>query len=93
MSAADLQEFEQVKGLIARGLHVGVVTHAEIATATADLDLEDPEVEELRPVLERCGIELVEELDPATAASVNIERAPEKRTRRKTTLDRTPSRR
>ena len=49
MSAADLQEFEQVKGLIARGLHVGVLTYAEIATATADLDLEDTEVEELRP--------------------------------------------
>ena len=90
MSAADLQELEEVKGLIALGLRVGVLTHAEIATATAELGLEEPDVEELHGLFEGCEIELVEEIDPATAAGLNIERAPAKRTRRKARLDLEP---
>jgi RNA polymerase primary sigma factor len=90
MSAADLQELEEVKGLIARGLQIGVLTHAEIASATAELGLEDTDVEELHGIFERCEIELVEELDPATAESLTIERAPEKRTRRKAALNLEP---
>jgi len=83
MSGADLQELEEVKGLIARGLQIGVLTYAEIASATAELSLEDIDVEELHGVLERCEIELIEEIDPAAAASLIVERGPEKRTRRK----------
>ena len=90
MSAADLQELDEVKGLIARGLQVGVLTYAEIATATAELGLEEGDVEELHDLFERCEIELVEEIDPGAAASLNIERAPEKRTRRKAALDLKP---
>jgi RNA polymerase primary sigma factor len=90
MSAAELQELEEVKGLIARGLRFGVLTHAEIASATAELGLEDSHVEELNGVFERCEIELVEEIDPAIAASLTIERVPEKRTRRKTPLNLEP---
>jgi len=90
MSVADLQELEEVKGLIARGLVVGVLTYAEIATATADLGLEEGDVEELHGFLERAEIELVEDIDPATAASLSIERAPEKRTRRRAPLDLKP---
>ena len=90
MSVADLQELDEVKGLIARGLQVGVLTYAEIVVATAELGLEETDVEELHGVLERCEIELVEEIDPATAASLNIERAPEKRTRGKAPLDLKP---
>src|SRR3984885_14133817 len=90
ISGADLKELEEVKRLIARGLRIGVLTYAEIATATAELDLEDIDVEELHGVLERCEIELIEELDPATAATLSIERAPEKRTRRKPQLDLEP---
>jgi len=86
MSGADLQELEEIKGLIARGLQIGVLTHAEIATATAELDLEDTDVEELHGIFERCEIELVEEIDPATAESLIIERTPEKRTRRKAAM-------
>ncbi|MFZ0380449.1 MAG: sigma-70 factor domain-containing protein, partial [Solirubrobacteraceae bacterium] len=41
-------------------------------------------------LFERCEIELVEEIDPATATSLIIERAPEKRTRRKAALDLKP---
>jgi RNA polymerase primary sigma factor len=90
MSGADLQELEEVKALIARGLQVGVLTNAEIASATAELGLEDTEVEELHGIFERCEIELVEEIDPAAAESLIIERAPEKRTRRKAALSLEP---
>ena len=83
MSVVELQELEEVKGLIARGQHVGVLTHVEIATTAAELGLEETDVEELHGLLEHCEIELVEEIDPATAASMNIDRASEKRIRRK----------
>ncbi|TMM15245.1 MAG: sigma-70 family RNA polymerase sigma factor [Actinobacteria bacterium] len=90
MSVAELQELEEVKGLITRGQQVGVLTYAEIETATAELGLDETDVEELHGVFERSEIELVEEVDPATAASLKIERAPEKRTRRGAPLDLKP---
>src|SRR5438105_6793218 len=90
MSVADLQELEEVKGLIARGEQVGVLTSAEIETATAELGLDETDVEALHRLFERSEIELVEEIDPATAASLKIERAPEKRTRRRAPLDLRP---
>ena len=90
MSVAELQELDEVKGLITRGQQVGVLTYAEIKTATADLDLDETDVEELHGLFERSEIELVEEIDPATAASLKIERAPEKRTRRRAALDLKP---
>ena len=90
MSGAELQELEEIRGLIARGLQDGVRTHAEIASATAELGLEETDVEELHGIFERCEIELVEEIDPATAESLIIERAPEKRTRRKAALNLEP---
>jgi RNA polymerase primary sigma factor len=90
MSVAELQELEEVKGLITRGQRVGVLTYAEIETATAELGLDETDVEELHGLFERSEIELVEEIDPATAASLNIERAPEKRTRRRAPLDLKP---
>jgi RNA polymerase primary sigma factor len=83
MSAADLHELEEVRGLIARGLQFGVLTYAEIATATAELGLEDIDIEELHGILERSEIELVEEIDPAAETSPIIERGPDRRTRRK----------
>ena len=82
MSVADLEELDEVKGLIARGLRVGVLTHAEIALATADLGFEDADLEELLGLLDGREIELVEELDPALAAA-SMERAPDKRGGRK----------
>jgi RNA polymerase primary sigma factor len=90
MSGPDLQELEEVRGLIARGLQLGVLTYAEIAAATAELGLEDTDVEELHGVLERCEIELIEEVDPAVAATLIVERGPEKRTRRKAQLNLEP---
>src|SRR2546430_4884114 len=90
MSVAELQELEEVKGLITRGQQVGVLTYAEIEIAMAEFGLDETDVEELHGLFERSEIELVEEIDPATAASLNIERAPEKRTRRRTPLDLKP---
>ena len=57
MSVVEMQELEEVKGLIAKGQQVGVLTYAEIATATADLGLEEGDVEELHGLFERCEIE------------------------------------
>jgi RNA polymerase primary sigma factor len=90
MSVAELQELEEVKGLITRGQQVGVLTYAEIEIATAEFGLDETDVEELHGLFERSEIELVEEVDPATAASLKIERAPEKRTRRRAPLDLKP---
>jgi RNA polymerase primary sigma factor len=90
MPVAELQELDEVKGLITRGQQVGVLTYAEIATATVELGLDETDVEELHDLFEHSEIELVEEIDPATAPSLNIERAPEKRSRRKAPLDLKP---
>jgi RNA polymerase primary sigma factor len=90
MSEAELQELDEIKGLIARGQQAGVLTYAEVATATAEVGLDETDVEELHGIFERCEIELVEEIEPATAGSVNSERAPEQRTRRGAPLDLKP---
>ena len=90
MSETDFQELEEVKGLVARGQQVGVLTYAEIATATVELGLEESDVEELHALFERCEIELVEEIDPATAVSLNLERATARRTRGKAPLNLKP---
>ena len=87
MSVTELQELEEVKGLVARGQRIGVLTYSEIATATTDVGLDEADVEELHGALEGLGIELVEEIDPATAASLNIERAPDKRAGRRAAPD------
>jgi RNA polymerase primary sigma factor len=90
MSVTELQELEEVKGLVARGQRVGVLTYSEIAAATTDVGLDEADVEELHGALESLGIELVEEIDPATAASLHIERAPDKRAGRKAAPDLKP---
>ena len=90
MSVVDLQELEEVKGLLLKGQQVGVLTFAEIATAVAEIDLDEADVEELHGYLEKSEIELVEEVDPALEAA-QVERAPDKRGRRKkATLDLKP---
>jgi RNA polymerase primary sigma factor len=91
MSVADLQELEEIKSLVNRGQQLGVLTFAEISGAVSELDLDEADVEELHGFLERAEIELVEELDPAIAAA-DLERAPDKRGRRKpkTPLDLKP---
>ena len=65
-----MQELDEVKGLLAKGQQVGVLTYAEITTAMSELDLDESDVEELHGFLEKSEIELVEEIDPATAAGL-----------------------
>ena len=91
MSVAELQELEEIKTLVNRGQQLGVLTYAEITGAISELDLDEAEVEELHGFLERAEIELVEEPDPALAGA-ELERAPDKRGRRKpkTALDLKP---
>jgi RNA polymerase primary sigma factor len=85
MSVVELQELEEIKGLLAKGQQVGVLTYAEIADAVSELDLDESDVEELHGFFERSEIELVEDIDPATTApQQEAERAPDKRQRRKT---------
>jgi RNA polymerase primary sigma factor len=91
MSVVDLQELEEVKGLILKGQQVGVLTFAEITTALSEQDIDESDLEELHQFFERSEIELVEEIDPALAAGQE-DRAPDKRGRRKakTTIDLKP---
>jgi RNA polymerase primary sigma factor len=89
MSVAELQEVEEVKGLVNRGRQLGVLTFAEIAGAVSQLDLDESDVEELHAFLERAEIELVEEFDPALAVA-EVELAAQQRSRRKATLDLRP---
>src|SRR5579875_3537170 len=82
MSVTELQELEEIKGLIARGQQLGVLTYADVAAAVSELELDETDIEELHGYLERAEIELVEEVDPALAEA-EVERAPDKRGRRK----------
>ena len=83
MSVVELQELEEIKGLVAKGSQTGVLTYAEIAAAVSEIDLDEADVEELHSFLERSEIELVEDIDPAARAASEVERAPDKRRGRK----------
>ena len=82
MSVAELQELEEVRLLVTKGTTTGVLTFAEIATALAEIDLDESDIEDLHQFLEKSEIELVEEIDPAVAAA-QVDRAPDKGRRRK----------
>ena len=82
MSVAELQELEEVKHLVTKGQQTGVLTYAEIATALAEVDVDESEIEDLHGFLEKSEIELVEEIDPAVAAA-QVERAPDGKGRRR----------
>ena len=65
MSVGELQELEEVKLLLTKGQTTGVLTYAEVATALAEVELDEGDVEELHGFIEKSEIELVEEVDPA----------------------------
>jgi RNA polymerase primary sigma factor len=89
MSVADLQELEEVKLLVVKGQATGVLTYAEVATALAEVELDEGDIEELHGYFEKSEIELVED-DPTHAAPV-VERAVARRSRRKkATIDLKP---
>jgi len=93
LSLAELQELDEVKALVTRGQLVGVLSYAEIEGAVSQLDVDETDLEDLHAFLERCDIELVDEIDPATTAGSDVQRAPDKRRSRqpKTALDLTPA--
>ncbi len=47
MSVAELQELEEVKLLVTKGTATGVLTYAEVATALAEVDIDESDIEEL----------------------------------------------
>jgi RNA polymerase primary sigma factor len=69
MLVAELQELEEVKGLIHRGQQLGVLTFGDIAAAVSEVDLDESDVEDLYGHIEKQGIELVEDMDPAQKAA------------------------
>jgi RNA polymerase primary sigma factor len=91
MTVAELQELEEVKLLVTKGQTTGVLTYSEVATALAEVDIDETDVEELHTFLEKSEIELVEEVDPAAKAN-EVERASDTkgRRRKKATLDLRP---
>ena len=60
-----LQELEEVKSLVTKGQQLGVLTFGDVATAVSEVELDESDVEDLYGHLEKAGIELVEDLDPA----------------------------
>jgi RNA polymerase primary sigma factor len=87
MSLAELRELDEVKGLIQRGRSLGILTYAEVVAATAEAALDEVDFEELHSLLERCEIELVEEIDPAATATLQVAQASGERARRVIPLD------
>ena len=68
MSSPELAELEEIRALIASGRRLGVLTHGEVATAVAELDFDETDIEELHRFLEGCEIELVDDVAPQPAA-------------------------
>jgi len=92
MSVAELQELEEVKLLVTKGQQTGVLTYGEVATALAEVDLDESDIEDLHGFLERSEIELVDEADPAVpvpAEDPALERTSRRR-KPKTQLDLRP---
>jgi RNA polymerase primary sigma factor len=71
MSSPELAELEEVRALIACGRHLGALTFGEVATAVAELDLDETDIEALHSFLEGCEIELVDDVarEPASPAA------------------------
>ena len=81
MTVTEFQELDEIKTLVARGAQTGVLSHADIASATAELDLDDSDREELKTWIESQEIELID--DDPSAPTTQVERAPDKRGRRR----------
>jgi hypothetical protein len=62
-AVAGLEDLEQVRDLIARGMRLGTLTYAETAAVAADLEPDDAGAEELRGPLDQGAIDLVDALD------------------------------
>jgi RNA polymerase primary sigma factor len=83
MLVAELQELEEVKTLVTNGQQLGVLTFGDVATAVSEVELDESDVEDLYGHLEKAGIELVEDLDPAQKSAAEAERSDGKRGRKR----------
>jgi RNA polymerase primary sigma factor len=91
MLVTELQELEEVKGLLTKGQQLGVLSYGEVAAAVSEVDLDESDIEDLYGHIERTGIELVEDADPAQAPSPEAEGdAKRGRRRKQATLDLKP---
>ena len=54
-----------MKSLVMKGQQFGVLTFGDVATAVSEVDLDESDIEDLYGHIERQGIELVEDVDPA----------------------------
>src|ERR687890_1194125 len=93
MLVAELQELDEVKNLINRGQQLGVLTFGDIASAVSEVDLDESDVEDLYGHLEKSGIELVEDMDPAQKAAAEalpVDTGKKGRRRQKQALDLKP---
>jgi RNA polymerase primary sigma factor len=92
MLVAEIQELDEVKGLVVKGQQDGVISYGEVATAVSEVDLDESDIEELYAYLERQGVELVEDVDPAQATTPAAETESDKRSKRRkaTALDLKP---
>src|SRR5690242_16645534 len=90
MLVAEIQELDEVKTLVVKGQQDGVISYGEVATAVSEVDLDESDIEELYAYIERQGVELVDDVDPAQAAAPEPE--PDKRGKRRkaTALDLKP---
>ena len=79
MLVAELQELEEVKTLITKGQQLGVLTFGDVASAMSEVEFEESDVQDLYGHLEKSGIELVEDVDPAQKAAAENERSDGKR--------------
>jgi RNA polymerase primary sigma factor len=93
MTVGELHELDEVKMLVARGQEAGLLTFGQIATALAEVELEEGDIEEVHLVLERAEIELVEDDHPFAEGAKPLAPEPKSsRSRRKAspTLDLRP---
>src|ERR671933_483131 len=73
MSVVDLQELEEVKGLLLKGQQVGVLTFSEIAMAVAEIELD----EEIDPALEAAQVERAPDKRGRRKAKATIDLKPD----------------
>src|SRR2546423_6211199 len=64
MTVGELHELDEVKILVAKGQEAGILTFGQVATALAEVEREEGDIEEIHRVLERGEIELVEDDHP-----------------------------
>jgi len=85
MLVAEIQELDEVKTLVVKGQQDGVISYGEVAIAVSEVDLDESDIEELYAYIERQGVELVEDVDPAQAAAAPDREVDKRGKRRKAT--------